>query len=384
MIDRADGEESDGNGSTGWPQRRKSSHMFGVRCGVEALSNSTKAALLKLERGILTEEEYSQIVEAGNLWEQEMESETKESKEGGDDVEAKHGQAAGTIPHGRMLLLLAVDSKWEIAYLALSLAGFCIWCSAPTEDEKLTAVRFVLYTFHLLDVCSRESSLRRIMLAITLNARALLSTGVLALVLIYIYAALGFSFFRSDYDVNPHYSEEGMAAVGCRTFGECLLTHLNSGLRSDQGIADVMDHIDYREGDSLHTGARLLFDVSYWIVIVVMLLSIVSGIIIDTFGQLRDRKGKVDEELGRRCFICGNDSNSFQRSGRGFDYHVAREHNMWNYMFVRQYLRERNPQHFTGQERYLNARILEGDISFFPMGQALALADDKGGADGSA
>ena len=349
---------------------------------------SMKSALEKLEKGILTEEEYSQIVEGGRRWEQLV---LLPSDGGGAEhaaAEAQRAQLAGVIPLPRLALLLASDSVYELGYLLLSLAGFCIWCRHDwATDEQLSAIRFVLYSFHLLDICARDSSLERILSAVTLNGSALLQTGLLAAVLIYIYAGVGFSFFRGDYDVagrelggagGGDAATAGAEHMGCRTFGECLLTHLNVGLRSDQGVADVMDNLDYAKDSTSHTLFRLLFDVSYWVIIVVMLLSIVSGIIIDTFGQLRDRKDKVDKELARGCFICGNDSNSFQRSGRGFDFHVAHEHNMWAYMFVRQYLRERNPLHFTGQERYLNDRMREDDISFFPMGQALALSADGG------
>jgi hypothetical protein len=86
----------------------------------------------------------------------------------------------------------------------------------------------------------------------------------------------------------------------------------------------------------------------------------------------------VDRELERRCFVCGIDSNSFQRHSRGFDYHIRHEHDMWAYVFVRQYLREKDPSHYTGQESYLMHRLQEHDLKFMPVGKAICMEGAMG------
>ena len=50
---------------------------------------------------------------------------------------------------------------------------------------------------------------------------------------------------------------------------------------------------------------RFVFDFSYYIIIGVILLNIIFGIIIDTFGALRDETNERAEELENLCFICG-------------------------------------------------------------------------------
>ena len=56
----------------------------------------------------------------------------------------------------------------------------------------------------------------------------------------------------------------------------------------------------------------------------------VFGIIIDAFAELRDERQCREEDQRARCFICGIDADTFNRSTQGgFEYHVKREHNMW-------------------------------------------------------
>ena len=46
---------------------------------------------------------------------------------------------------------------------------------------------------------------------------------------------------------------------------------------------------------------------------------------------------------------------------------------MWAYVFVRQYLREKDPQHYTGQESFLMRQLQAQDLKFMPVGKAICL-----------
>ena len=64
------------------------------------------------------------------------------------------------------------------------------------------------------------------------------------------------------------------------------------------------------------------------------ILSAVSGLIIDAFGELRDQLDSVKENMESNCFICGIGKDYFDTVPHGFDTHVAKEHNLANYMWV--------------------------------------------------
>jgi len=64
------------------------------------------------------------------------------------------------------------------------------------------------------------------------------------------------------------------------------------------------------------------------------IVSTVSGLIIDAFGELRDQLDSVKENMESNCFICGIGKDYFDTVPHGFDTHVAKEHNLANYMWV--------------------------------------------------
>ena len=56
------------------------------------------------------------------------------------------------------------------------------------------------------------------------------------------------------------------------------------------------------------------------------------GLIIDAFGELRDKEETLTNEMLTKCFICGLPKAEFDHIPHGFDNHISREHNMAHYM----------------------------------------------------
>ena len=48
-----------------------------------------------------------------------------------------------------------------------------------------------------------------------------------------------------------------------------------------------------------------MFDFSFFVLINIVLLNIIFGIIIDTFGELRDQRNELEDEILNKCYICG-------------------------------------------------------------------------------
>lgn len=57
----------------------------------------------------------------------------------------------------------------------------------------------VFYPFHLLDIATRVPALKKIWEAVVQNGRQLLLTGMLGFIIIYIFAAFGFTFLHDMY-----------------------------------------------------------------------------------------------------------------------------------------------------------------------------------------
>lgn len=51
--------------------------------------------------------------------------------------------------------------------------------------------------------------------------------------------------------------------------------------------------------------SRIAYDMAFYIVLIVIVLNLVFGVIIDTFGDLRAERNEKDDLLRNSCFICG-------------------------------------------------------------------------------
>ncbi|EQC42414.1 hypothetical protein, variant [Saprolegnia diclina VS20] len=258
------------------------------------------------------------------------------------------------------LALVVYNTKYNLLYSILG----CLGCVLLVPALSVRGLRIVCYALMLLDVCFHRT-LSNALLAVEQNRNSLVQTFYLICVVVYIYTAVGYMLFHDQYGVLDEVN------TGCRTLMECVITHFNQGLRQD--IASVMHIVSWQSNPTISV-LRLGFDVSYWLIICVLLLNIIGGIIIDAFGELRDHRASIEKDMESNCFICGIDSLQFQRHGDGFDAHVRHDHNMWQYMFYRQHLYEKRPQEYTGQESYVADLLMAGETSFYPVGKAKRLA----------
>ena len=60
--------------------------------------------------------------------------------------------------------------------------------------------------------------------------------------------------------------------------------------------------------------------------------SLLAGLIIDAFGELRDKEETLTTEMQTKCFVCGLPKSEFDHIPHGFDNHISREHSMAHYM----------------------------------------------------
>lgn len=107
----------------------------------------------------------------------------------------------------------------------------------------------------------------------------------------------------------------------CTNSIECFLNVLNLGLRNGGGISDVIQY-SYYESD--HVGAfvfRIIYDLSFFIIMIILLLNLIFGMIIDAFGELRDQKRFNEEDRKNVCFVCGIERSEYERHAN-FEQHI--------------------------------------------------------------
>ena len=115
------------------------------------------------------------------------------------------------------------------------------------------------------------------------------------------------------------------------------------------------------------------FNMTYFIVINLILTSVISAIIIDTFIRLRRELIWRQSDTEDRCFIWNIDRDTFDKLRLNFRDHIKKEHHMWNYLFFRAYLDEIDESEMTGQETYIYNEIKNKRIKYYPIKKAITV-----------
>jgi hypothetical protein len=95
-----------------------------------------------------------------------------------------------------------------------------------------------------------------------------------------------------------------------------------------------------------------------------------QGIIVDTFGSLREKLAEKIDDQTYICFICSIDMEKLDKSSegdRGFAYHIRHEHYMWNYLFYRAYVEWKDITEYNGIESFVREKIDHQDLNWFPI-----------------
>jgi hypothetical protein len=252
------------------------------------------------------------------------------------------------------MIIIDTNFTYFVIYIALAALGF---------------INYIFLSILLLDVVYRYRVLRNVLAAVVTNKKQLLMTAVLGFVIIYIYAFWGFLIDRDMY----YDSTIGTAGENqCQSLWQCFLFTLNYGFRSGGGVGDVLQKVSFTGDINLYYG-RFLYDLSFFVIVVIIILNVIFGIIIDTFAQLRDMKSFIEEDMKTKCFICNQERSLFDRYSYGFEKHQLEDHNVWQYIYFLIHLQVKDNTEFNGTESYCDEMIKKEDISWIPLHRAMCL-----------
>lgn len=109
----------------------------------------------------------------------------------------------------------------------------------------------------------------------------------------------------------------------CPSLIACTVNVWDKGFKANGGIGGYLD--SWKDG-TLNIG-RLMYDNTYNIIIMIIMLNIVQGIIIDTFAVLREAHERNTMDRENKCYICGIERDIIERvTSNPFRYHTLREH----------------------------------------------------------
>ncbi|XP_041801831.1 inositol 1,4,5-trisphosphate receptor type 3 isoform X2 [Chelmon rostratus] len=305
----------------------------------------------------------------------------------------------GTFIMGYKAMVMDVEFLYHLAYVLTSTLGLF--------------VHELFYSILLFDLIYREETLFNVIKSVTRNGRSILLTALLALILVYLFSIVGFLCLKEDFimEVDPlpqiaaappqseasqdflkscsadgvsctaasdaatEEEEEDNAERACDTLLMCIVTVLNHGLRNGGGVGDVLRKPSKNEP---LFPARVVYDLLFYFIVIIIVLNLIFGVIIDTFADLRSEKQKKEEILKTTCFICGLERDKFDNKTVSFEEHIKLEHNIWNYLYFIVLVREKNKTDYTGPESYVAHMIKNNNLDWFPRMQAMSLVVTDG------
>ncbi|XP_022242608.1 inositol 1,4,5-trisphosphate receptor type 1-like [Limulus polyphemus] len=168
--------------------------------------------------------------------------------------------------------------------------------------------------------------------------------------------------------------KESQKERACDYLIMCIVTTLNQGLRNGGGIGDVLRTPSAEEP---LFAARVVYDMLFFFIVIVIVLNLIFGVIIDTFADLRSEKQQKEEILKNTCFICGLNRSAFDNKSVSFEEHIRCEHNLWHYLYFTVLVKVKDPTEFTGPESYVAAMIKDRNLDWFPRMRAMSLAANE-------
>uniref|UniRef100_A0A8C3SRN2 Inositol 1,4,5-trisphosphate receptor n=1 Tax=Chelydra serpentina TaxID=8475 RepID=A0A8C3SRN2_CHESE len=287
----------------------------------------------------------------------------------------------GTFTRGYKAMILDVEFLYHLLYLLICAMGLF--------------VHEFFYSLLLFDLVYREETLLNVIKSVTRNGRSIILTAVLALILVYLFSIVGYLFFKDDFilEVDKLPNETLLPGLDpvrccapcaeedkehtCETLLMCIVTVLSHGLRSGGGVGDVLRKPSKEEP---LFAARVIYDLLFFFMVIIIVLNLIFGVIIDTFADLRSEKQKKEEILKTTCFICGLERDKFDNKTVTFEEHIKEEHNMWHYLCFIVLVKVKDSTEYTGPESYVAEMIKERNLDWFPRMRAMSLvsSDSEG------
>ena len=171
--------------------------------------------------------------------------------------------------------------------------------------------------------------------------------------------------------LNSEYNE--IVQDGCEHLWTCFLTTFDQGYKTGAGPgAAISNPYSARTDDTVNMEVdRYIFDYIVYFVLVVLVFSILTGIIIDKFSELRERANSLENDNRSICFICDQTAADLDKKigYGGFNNHTFFDHNKWDYVFFLSYLRDKKSQRMvsmTESERIVYEKYITDDNSWLP------------------
>ncbi len=262
--------------------------------------------------------------------------------------------------------LLAVKHIWFIILL------FCSMSAIFTGNT-------FLYSIALLDIINQFPIMKYVVESIRRNIYRITATLILSFILLWMFSTINIVFFPpNSYNFNGHEARS-------LNLADCIKLHIDYGFINSPNWNNydyngtIIDDGNYEYGEGTgtiktkirgtNTGYPILtnfldniiasgFNLLYVLLINLVLQSIISGLIIDTFSSMRAEEDAKIDDIQNKCFVCNLPKDVIEKTEIFVDH--IKDHYMWNYLFFKDYLNKKDPKSLSAPEHFayecLNSR----------------------------
>jgi len=231
------------------------------------------------------------------------------------------------------------------------------------------------FAFMLLDILNLSASLGHVVRSVTDNGASLGLVLYLIIAVVIIYAQFGLEYFEDWFVYDGEADDE--EARGCHSAVSCAFLIFYMAVPATT-LSEVMDPPVKGDADFL---GRMFFDLSFFVIVGVLLFNVITGLMVDGFGALRDEANERADVLENQCFVCGFTREAYEDlpdfDGPSFDKHKDTDHNYWHYVYFFVYLKQKKETDFRGVETYVWRMLQRENAGWVPSRNFAALQATK-------
>ena len=233
----------------------------------------------------------------------------------------------------------------------------------------LVIKNYLFLVVEVLFIVNLIPALFDILKAIKMKYLHIILVLIFDFLMVYVFSWFGFFFFQNFFvydDILVSSSGNTVSESYCYSSLQCYLFYISLGTRSNGGIREVINMVSYRRDVGIFIG-RFFNDILFFLLINLFLGNVFLGIIIDTFGELRNIQTENENDRNNKCYICQLSSDDCLTKNINFDKHVNEVHNIWNYVYFLAYLHLNNPNNFNRVENSVWEKLEKEDYSWLPI-----------------
>ena len=186
----------------------------------------------------------------------------------------------------------------------------------------------IVYAFLLISIINLNTTLKGITASIKVKGPELGASFLLLIFIVYFYSNLGFFYLNDNFAADI---ENDIPDNYCLCLSFCFMTNFDAGIRARGGAADQMIRISFERNTKLYI-IRIFYDITYFLICIIIMIDLVFGIILGTFSEMREEERVSDNDRINHCFLCHITREIIEKRKEDFQFHREKRHNMWIYV----------------------------------------------------